>query len=150
MAQRVIRRFIGPALKVDIEDVLPRAAARGPGFNLAEADVTQGKYAQCLEKSSRNVAHLERDGGLVSSGKNTGLFADQEKTGEVAFVIFNARAQNHRAIDAGSLAAGDSPGLGQPFFNHMLDGSGCVVERHRLDMRVDAKKIPALIESDRV
>src|SRR3954452_15747183 len=109
MPKRVLRGFIVSAQKIDIKDVLPWTSSHGSRFNLAQADIAQGEYAQRFKECSRHVLHFEGNGSLIGSPGNQALInspsprvrptrtADlsyQKETGEVALLIFNPSFQD--------------------------------------------------------
>src|SRR5579864_5910657 len=52
--------------EVEVEEVLPRAAAQGPRFHLRQVDITQCEDTQALVECAGSVAGREDDGDLVS------------------------------------------------------------------------------------
>src|SRR6202035_2587593 len=49
MTQRVAGGLVVPAKEIHVEDVFPRAPAHGPGFDLAQANVSQRKTLSDLK-----------------------------------------------------------------------------------------------------
>src|SRR3954467_1834531 len=109
MPQRVLRGFIVSAQKIDIKDVLPGTSSHGPRFNLTQADIAQGEYAQRFKECSRHVLHFEGNGSLIGSPGNQALIHSpnpgvrptrtanlsyQKETGEVAFLILDPGFQD--------------------------------------------------------
>src|SRR5438270_7309838 len=78
------------------------------------------------------------------------LPAEQEKTGEVALVIFNSRRQNAPFVHGSRMAAGNSSCITQLIFYNVLHTSGRVIKRVRLYFRICAEEVAALIESYRM
>src|SRR5439155_3510065 len=121
MLQRVPRRFIVPAQEVYVKNILPGPPAHGSRFNLAQANVPQRKDTKRLKQGPRRVLDLEHDRSLVRSPRNqimiirTSLFLsgssaplpNQEKTGEVSFVVFDARLEDIPRIFARGLLPRD-------------------------------------------
>lgn len=65
--KRVSGGFVIAPEKIDVENVLPRPSPHRAGFNLAQADVPQGKNAQRLKQRPRDILDFEGNRGFVST-----------------------------------------------------------------------------------
>jgi hypothetical protein len=150
--------FVVAAEEVDVEDVFPGTSAHGAGFDLAEADVTQGENAQRLEERSGNILDFEGDRSLVGAARDEALaacrggcrLANEEEAGEVAFVVFNASLKDFAGVFASGMASGDAGGIEKAMGDDMLHASGRIVERDWLYPGMVAEEVAALVEGDRV
>lgn len=70
MAQGIASSFVVAAHKIDVENVLPGAAAHGTGFDFAQADVPEGKDAERFEEATRDISDLESNGSLIRTARN--------------------------------------------------------------------------------
>src|SRR5438105_528915 len=59
--------FIVSSKEIQIEHVFPRTPLQRPGFDLAQADIAQGKRAKRLEQCACLILQLKGTGGLVRS-----------------------------------------------------------------------------------
>src|ERR1700687_2669893 len=164
MSQRVARRLGVAAQKVHVEDVLPRPSPHRAGLDLAQADIAQGEHAERLEERARHVLYLKNNGGLVGVARNEAMIvrtsllllrgpashsahiANQEEPREVSFVIFDAGLENAPSVFSCRLTSRDSRCIVQLSGNDVFHAAGRVIERNRLDFRMPAKKIAALVE----
>src|SRR5579859_6496594 len=103
MPQSVARDFVISAKEICVENILPGPPTHGPGFDLAQADVAQGKNAQRFEQRSRQILQAEGDRGLIGAANHTATSADQKESGEVPLVIFNPSLKNSAVVRGGSL-----------------------------------------------
>src|ERR1700751_3251520 len=160
MTQSVAGGLIVAAQKINVENALPRAPTPRPRLDLAQADISQRKQAERLEKCPGQVSHLKGDRGLIGPAWNQAVIfrtsrlaaplacalSNQKKAGEIALVVFDARLQDFPAIFAGRLAAGDPCRIVQLVGHDVLHAAGRVVERYRLDLAMAAEEIAALVE----
>src|ERR1700686_1163061 len=168
VSQGVARRLVVTAQKVHVKNVFPRPSPHGAGLDLAQADIAQGKHAERLEERARNILYLKHDGGLVRAARNeativrtsllflrgpasySAQIANQEEAREVSFVIFDAGLENAPSVFSCRLTSRDSCGIVQLSGNDVFHAAGRVIERNRLDLRMLAKKIAALVERNRM
>src|ERR1035438_9200175 len=125
MVEGVAGWFVVASEEIYVEDVLPRAAAEGAGFDFAQADVAEGEDAERFEESSRLIFYFERYGRFVGALRDEALvagnsasllrpgwrlrrLANQEEAGEVAFVVLDAGLENFAGVFAGGVAASRS------------------------------------------
>src|SRR5277367_3458205 len=99
--------FVISAKQIGIKNVFPRTPAHRPGFDLAQADLTQRKYTQRVEQRTRQILHRESNRSLVGAGNHPASFADQKKSGEVTLVVLNTRRQNPAFVHGRSLTTCD-------------------------------------------
>src|SRR5271155_3712487 len=161
MAEGIAGGFVIATQEIHVEDVFPGASAHGARFDIAEADVAQSEDAERLEERPGQILHLESDRSLVGAGRNQALvaggvpssprrLANQEKAGEVAFVVLDAGLENLAGVFARGVTSGDAGSVGKAMSDDVLHASSRVVERDRLDSGMVAKEIAALVERHRV
>ena len=102
--------------------------------------------ASALNSAPANVFDAEGNRSLVGAGQNAPRLADQKKAREVALVIFDAGRQNVAFVRLRCLGAGDSGGIPQFVFDHMLDAARRVIERRRLNLRIFGEEVAALLQ----
>src|SRR5208337_2832521 len=164
VAQRVARRFVVAAQESHVKNVLPRAPAPGPRFDLAQADIAQREDAQRFEECPGQVFHLEGDGSLVGPAGNQALVAvidygvphlspvlgevgifpcltlpNQEEAREVALVVLDAGLENLAGIFMSRLPSGNPGRVFQPLGDDVLHASGRVVEGYCLKVTMMAE-----------
>src|ERR1700733_6489552 len=120
MPQGTARQLIVSTKQICVEDVFPRAPAHGAGFNLAQADLAQGKHAQSLEQHARRIFHAESDRSLIGARSDVASLAEQEKAGKVPFVVLNTSRQDPAFIYRSRLAPGDPGRVPQLALDDML------------------------------
>src|SRR5579863_8003228 len=96
--------------EVEVEEVLPRAAAQGPRFHFRQIDVPQREDAQAFVECAGSVAGREDDGDLVTLQPRRDGSGEQEEAREVLVMILEMRGENPGPIDAGRDMAGDGGG----------------------------------------
>src|SRR5271168_1838344 len=162
MAEGIARGLVITAEKIYVEDVFPGTSAHGARLDLAEADVAQGEDAERLEQRSGQVLHLEGDRSLVGAGRDQALVAErsatpsprrlanQEKAGEIAFVVLDAGLENLAGVFARGVTSGHAGSVGKSTSDYMLHASCSVVERDRLNAGMVPKEVAALVERHRM
>src|ERR1700676_2405193 len=103
MAESFLRnRSVYVTEEIQVEQILPRLAAQGAGFDLRQVEISQGKRAQGAEQRPRNIARGEHQrclpfgAGIRSYGKFAGKFRtpQQKKAREIPPVVFNGTLEN--------------------------------------------------------
>src|ERR1700676_2932883 len=103
MAESFLRnRSVHVTEEIQVEQILPRFAAQGAGFDLRQIEVAQGERAQGAEQRSWNIARGEHQrclpfgAGIRSYGKFARKFRapQQEKAREIPPVVFNGTLEN--------------------------------------------------------
>src|SRR5581483_1370508 len=133
---------------IHIKHVLPWTSPHGARFYFAETYVTLGKNRECFMQSSRDILQSERNGGFISLRKNLFCSADQEKSSEVFFVIFDSGCQDSSTINSSRVPPCNASGISQPAPNNVFYTSRRIVKRCRLNLRIALKKITALFQSN--
>src|SRR5882762_307679 len=57
-------RFVLPAEKIEVKQVLPGLAAQRPGFDFGQVQIAQSKGAERAEQGARNVLCRKNQGSL--------------------------------------------------------------------------------------
>jgi len=159
MAESFLRdRVVDVTEEIQVEQILPRFAAQGAGFDLGQIEVAQGERAQGAKQRSWNIARSEHQRclpfgtGICSYGKFARKFRtpEQEKTRKIPPVVFNGTLENSGPIICGRQRRGDSGRVGELLFHNHLHTAGGIVERYSFDARMIGEEIQALVESHRV
>src|SRR3954447_11178471 len=150
VAKGVARGLVVAAKEVDVEDVLPRAAAHGTRLDTAEGDVAQGEDAEGLEERAGDVFQGEGYGGLVGGLAGLLLAGDQKEACVIALVVFQIAPQDVRTINRGGMLAGDGSSVAQLLLHEVLHAAGGVVEGRGNDVWMGAEEVATLLESNRV
>lgn len=147
----------GAAEQVDVEEVLPGAAAEGPGFDFGEAEIAEGEGAQCLEERAGLIAGGEDEGGLPAllggaGGGEGGLSgaAEEEEAGVVFAIVLDGFLEDPCAVDPGGDSGSDGGGVAETVSHDHFDAAGGVVEGGSFELGVGGEEVEALVEGDRV
>jgi len=149
--------ILGAAEQVDVEEVLPGAAAEGARFDFGEAEIAEGEGAEGLEKRARLIPGGENKGGLPAlfgrpGGGEGGLSgaAEEEEAGVVFAVILDGFLEDPCAVDLGGDGGGDGGGIAEAVGHDHFDAAGGVVEGGSFELGVSGEKVEALIEGNGV
>lgn len=148
---------LGAAEQVDVEKVLPGAAAEGPGFDFGEAEVAKGEGAEGLEERAGLIAGGEDEGGLPAffwgAGDGEGGIsgaAEEEEAGVVFAVVLDGFLEDPSAVDFSGDGGGDGGCIAEAVSHHHFDAAGGVIERGSFELGVGGEEVEALIEGDGV
>src|SRR5207237_4990151 len=94
--------------------------------------------------------HADYQGRLVGPTQHAVSVGDDEKAGDVELVVSDSGLEYFPAVDPGGLGSRDASRSANIFFDDMLHAARRVVKGNRLNFRMLAKKITALLQSHRM